>query len=135
MERTLRKGINGDVVLSLGSEGGSLNIVQASTGFYTVVDEGSLLDFYDDDVDPRDFYAERGPYPRFGDALAAVDRYTWHCLYPILVHADVAQDVLHALHQRYRSEPPNRRKRVMFWMRVFDDMGMTVESQRIARLL
>jgi hypothetical protein len=99
----------GEVILDIGAEGGSLTIVgtRAPDGwrFRLVRDETTLRALFNaEDREGLEFWHQTDWVQSFESALALLDRYPWHRLYPLQVHPDFRQQVWAAVQQRYDKE-------------------------------
>ncbi len=87
----------------------SVNVKDGTRSFLVKRDESTLKAFMDkEDAAGITFKSKTRPLRSFSDALAVLDRYPWHHLYPIFVHRDFIDPVLKAVVKRGGEEEANR---------------------------
>lgn len=102
-----------EVIVEIGGEGGSIALLgvrdrQGGWHFCLDRDESSLADFLPDDFDPALLRSRSGWVTSWEEALARLDRYPWHRLYPIALHAEFRERILAAVADRAAKESRER---------------------------
>jgi hypothetical protein len=105
-----------EVILDIGSEGGVLTIVgmRGANGwhFRAMRDETALYDLLnEEDREGLEFRDASDWVDSFETALARLDRYPWHRLYPLRVHPDFRRQVWGAMQERFRKDGRGDRNR------------------------
>ena len=100
-----------EVVLDVGSEGGSLTIVgvRAADGwhFRFVRDESTLCALLNaEDREGLKIRRQSDWVQSFESALALLDQYPWHELCPLQVHPDFKRQTWAAVQKRFRARGP-----------------------------
>jgi hypothetical protein len=99
----------GEVILSIGAEGGALTIVgmRAADGwrFLLVRDETTLRALLSkEDRVGLEFWRQSDWVESLEGALALLDQYPWHRLRPLQVHPDFRRQVWAAVEERFRTD-------------------------------
>ncbi|MGA2724202.1 MAG: hypothetical protein ABSG79_17560 [Bryobacteraceae bacterium] len=95
-----------EIVLKVGSEGGSLAILRerdADEGWHFRIErnETALCDLLsEEDREGGEHFAQTGYLHSFNRALAMLDRYPWSDLYPVEVHPEFLEAVLLEVRKR-----------------------------------
>jgi hypothetical protein len=96
-----------EIVLKIGSEGGSLTILRernADEGWHFRIErnETALCDLLseEDRREGGEYFAQTGYLHSFNGALAILDRYPWFNLYPVEVHPEFLEAVLLEVRKR-----------------------------------
>jgi hypothetical protein len=104
-------------ILTIAAEGGSLRIVRiahsdAPAVFVVRRNESALADLLDDEEFSRPSAVSESPaHASFETALAALDQYPWHQLFPVTVHPDYADVIGAAVKARGGEEALTRWQR------------------------
>lgn len=106
------------VVLRVGSEGGSIQVLARAAGgghwqfFVRTIDQTAAL-FAEDDEPGQESRSDSETFDSLASALAYLDRYPWARLYPLLVHPKFRTEILEAVRERLTE--PEDSTRISDW--------------------
>lgn len=107
-----------EVILQIGGEGGDLTIygVRTETGWRfsrEVIDQNCLM------LDGTETCHSSEVVDTWDGALALLDRYRWHYLFPLAVHPEFRQQVIDLVRARYEAgSVPDRYGQLDRWNKV-----------------
>ena len=104
-----------EVILRVGTAGGSLTLVgtEAAHGwrFMMIRDESTLRDLLsEEDCVGLEFQSQSSWVDSWEAALALLDKYPWHLLYPLRVHPHFVTQIWAAVQERLRNDPPSEQR-------------------------
>lgn len=103
-----------EMILKIGGEGGGLTLwgKQTETGWIfsrNVTDQSTTL-FGEDEITHTS-----SSVSSWGDAIALLDKYKWHRLYPLVAHQAFHKLILDAVIVRFKSEKNPRSRHIEHW--------------------
>jgi hypothetical protein len=111
-------GSKSEVILKVGAEGGSVALIgiRGTHGWLfrtTSVDQTAMLLSEEDRKGPplhgqQEIHHESDWVDSWETALARLDEYPWHKLYPLLVHPEFQQPIWALVQSRFENEPSER---------------------------
>jgi hypothetical protein len=127
--------MNGDVVLEVGSEGGTITLLREKADgiwhFWVDTDETGTYEALSEEdqegVSPR---SQSRLIPSFNEALDLLDRYPWIRMSPVSIHQEYREVVLMAVRTRIgSSKDEESRDALARWITVTEEAVLPVTSQ------
>jgi hypothetical protein len=113
-----------EVILEIGAEGGSLTILgicdpECGWQFLNERNETTFRGMLPEEEEKGlEFYERSGYVASFAEALASLDRYPWHKLYPVQAHPEFHQRIFDVVVSRFEAEGGDRWDQLSRWREV-----------------